>query len=141
MTEPVESLAPWAHPKAQEWIKLVLEKSELLGVFEQIVLDENQLLRMSEIRFLGMVALLLGHPQIWPEHRRARFVDCATRLHRLARQAQQEDPSLGKSFEPRSAKVVAEDWHVEVEMLRRRGGISKRVVPLQMPHSWKRFWN
>jgi hypothetical protein len=141
MSETLEGLAPWAHPKAQEWIKLILDKSELINAFEEIVTDETRPLNLHEVRVFGMLAALLGHPQIWPENRRANFVRCAMRLHSVARQFQQDDPAFGKSFEPKAAKLIAEDWQVEVEMVRRRGGISKRVIPLKLPHTWKRFWN
>lgn len=141
MSDALESLSPWAHPKAQEWIELILEKSDLLNAFQQTVMDESRTPNVHEIRVYEMLATLLGHPQIWPENRRQDFIRCATRLHFVARQAQQDDPGFGKSFEPKAAKLIAEDWQVEVELVRRRGGISKRVVPLKLPLTWKRFWN
>lgn len=141
MSENPETLAPWAHPKAQEWIKLVLEKSELINEFEKAVLGAQQDLPLHDIRLLSMLAVLLGHPQIWPEERRASFVECANRLNQAARALRERDPLFAKSFEPKAAKLIDEDLQVEIEMLRRRGGLSRRINPLQLPHSWKRFWN
>jgi hypothetical protein len=141
METPDESLAPWAHPKAQEWLTLILRKSDLVDSLAALIESPAEPLDMGQQRVLTMLLVVLGHPGVWPEEKRELFTRCATRLHSYARQTREEAKLNLKAVEQKTATVVNADWDVELEMLRRRGGISKRVNALALPATWKRFWN
>ncbi len=141
METPDESLAPWAHPKAQEWLALILRKSDLLDSLAAVIESPTEPLGMGQQRLMAMLLIVLGHPGLWPEEKQEVLKVCASRLHSLARQTREEAKLNLKSIDQKAATVVNADWDVELEMLRRRSGISKRVNKLTLPVSWKRFWN
>ncbi len=136
-----ESLAPWAHPKAQEWLTLILRKSDLVDSLAALIENPAESLDMGQQRVLTMLLVVLGHPGIWPAEKQELFARCAARLHSYARQTRDEAKLNLKAVDQKAAMVVNADWDVELEMLRRRGGISKRVNALSLPATWKRFWN
>lgn len=141
METPDESLAPWAHPKAQEWLALILRRSNLVDSLAALIENPTEPLGMEQQRVLTMLLVVLGHPGLWPEEKRELFARCATRLQSYAKQTREEVKLNLKSVEQKTAAVVNADWDVELEMLRRRSGISKRINALSLPATWKRFWN
>ncbi|MEQ1904446.1 MAG: hypothetical protein ABL888_09695, partial [Pirellulaceae bacterium] len=110
METPDECLAPWAHPKAQEWLSLILRKSDLVDSLAALIENPTDPLDMGQQRVLTMLLVVLGHPGLWPEEKRELFTRCASRLHSCARQNREEAKLNLKAVEQKVATVVNADW-------------------------------
>lgn len=137
---PTNSLSPWAHPKAQEWLVTIFEKSGLLNELENWAFANDQVMDFEHQRLLASLLLILGHPEIWPSTERDRLENMVKGLVEANRiRVLQKPPQLSLEESQRAAALKTE-WDVELEMLRRRVGVSRKVNKLEKPRSWCRFW-
>ena len=135
-------LAPWAHPKAIHWYETLFERSGLLYSLRVMLDDETQNLTCNQLRSTVALLYLLSIEGIWPAEERPLLTKLTLRIHTLAKKIQIETGSkpLTVSQHQQAIHAQAQLEH-ELEMLRRRVGISNRKTPLKRPPDWQRVWN
>jgi hypothetical protein len=133
--------APWKHPKAQRWLEILFEKSDLIVELETWVFRDSKEYTAEQIRLITVLLVILGHPGIWPEDQRERYQKLAARLHTLSKEFRAERKSAISVAEHKRLEAIHQQWELETEMLRRRADLSKRTTKLELPESWVRFWN
>jgi hypothetical protein len=134
-------LSPWAHPKAKRWFHELIEDNMFALAIDDEISKSEQQKEFDSVRAILAITLLLGRDGIWPENRK-------TVLRAVARTA----AKISKSDAPRESNqpmTVAEHQanaahdeaiRQELEMLRRRLGMSNRKSALQPPASWGNLW-
>ena len=135
------TMAPWEHPKTQEWFETIFDRSGvLLRLSEEVYRDASQI-ELPQIRLFASLLILLGRDGIWPASQKSELVKMAERLSDLLRE-KLKVPQTAMTLEEHKlqGQLVAEAEH-EVELLRRMVGISRRLNKLGQPASWKGFWN
>ena len=143
--EPNE-LSPWAHTKAQRWFETLLERSGFINEIEDMVnLDEDHM-DLSHGRMMLALLNLLGRPGIWPESKKRVLQRSVSRITRLGAQSKDATINVGKKQQPltidehkrkTAAQKAIQD---ELEILRRRAGMSNRKSKLNAPVTWTNFW-
>ncbi len=135
-------LSPWAHPKAQHWFDTLFERSGLLLNLREALEDDRAELTCNQLRAIVALLYMLGIEGIWPAGQEPLLQRMTMRIHSLAQRLQTQAAD-GK-------KTVAEHQHAiharqqldhELELLRRKAGISRRVTELKAPPDWQRIWN
>jgi hypothetical protein len=135
-------LAPWAHPKAQHWFDTLFERSGLLLNLREALEDDRAELTCNQLRSIVALLYMLSIEGIWPAGQESLLQRMTMRIHSLSQRLQAQ-AAKGK-------KTVAEHQHAihdrqqldhELELLRRKAGISRRVTELKAPPDWQRIWN
>ena len=138
-------LSPWAHIKAQRWFETLLERSGFINEIEDTVNLDADHMELSHGRMMLALLILLGRPGIWPEEKKRVLQRAVSRVSKMANEAE------GKSAPTAKQKPLTIDQHKrktaaqkaiqdELEILRRRAGMSNRKSKLPPPVSWKHFW-
>lgn len=134
-------LAPWAHPRAQQWFEQLFEQSGLVMRLRDAVENTEQPISADEARLLMVIVTVLGREGIWPSNQRSELQRLTMKLGRLAKKTESENGTKPLSLdEHRRRKAIAEEVELELEFLRRISGISKRVSEINTPKSWGKFW-
>lgn len=135
------TIAPWSHPKAQEWFATIFDRSGALLRLQDEVFNHGEDLGVPQIRLFASLLILLGRDGIWPAHERGTLVKLAERLSELLREKLKAPRGAMTMDEHQTyGQMIAEAEH-EVELLRRSVGVSRRLNKLGMPSSWLGFWN
>lgn len=139
-------LSPWAHPKAQRWFATLLERSGFINEVEDTVNLTDDHLELAHCRMLLALLILLGRPGIWPEDKNRVLQRAASKINNIAKKSQVIQPTSKKakplSIEQHKRNSVSRTAiQVELELLRRRAGISNRKSKLPMPSTWGKFWS
>lgn len=135
------AIAPWVHPKTQEWFETIFDRSGvLLQLSEEVFRDASQI-DLHQIRLFASLLILLGREGIWPATQKNELIKMAERLSELLKE-KLKAPRTAMTMEEHKLRgqLVAEAEH-EVELLRRQAGISRRLNKLGQPASWQGFWN
>lgn len=142
MSEPVNinEFSPWAHPKAQAWFEMVFERSGLIEMLVGAVESKQDPLTMPQQRLVACLCMLLGRPGIWPSNQNAAFQKIVLALLRNRRMGTGDGGRPVTMTEHRSRLAFQENYEIELESLRRRVGLSKKINRLDKPRAWERFW-
>lgn len=140
MAEP-DDLSPWIHPKSQNWFGALFRKSNLAMALEDEIRKPADQLTPPVMRMIVAFAVLLGRPEIWPENER----DVLTEILNKAKEYSQRLPTTatGKPLslaEHQAHTQTNSEFVQEIELLRRRLGVSVRKTPISAPKSWEPFW-
>lgn len=135
-------LAPWAHPKAQHWFDTLFERSGLLLSLRESLEDDRAGLTCNQLRAIVALLYMLSIEGIWPAGQQALFQRMTMRIHSLAQKLQGQS-AVGKKTvaEHQQAIHSRQQLDHELELLRRKAGISRRVTELKAPPDWQRVWN
>lgn len=134
-------LSPWVHPKAKNWFYALFRKSNLAIALEDELRKPEEQLTPAIMRMILAFGVLLGRPEIWPENER----DILEAIVDKAKQVSQNPPksASGKPLtlaEHQTYSHTTAELAYEIELLRRRLGISNRKTPVGTPKSWEPFW-
>ena len=141
----LNDLSPWAHPKAQRWFESLLERSGFVSEVEDVVQLDQDHFELPHARMLLALLILLGRPGIWPEDKQRVLQRAASRIAKAAEQ-DSGGVSVGKKAKPvtldqhKRNTVAKKSIEAELEMLRRRAGMSNRKSKLPPPPTWTNFW-
>ncbi len=147
MTQPDDSQdsatidwSPWKHPKAKRWFEELLEETHLPLMMEHAVDKADNSLSEGETRLMVALGIMLGHDGIWPAQRDMILRTIVRQGDIVAkRTAAKKEGPISLSQHQEQAKQHDQLVH-EVEMLRRRIGMSNRKTP-QKPPAWGKFWS
>lgn len=132
--------SPWKHPKAQRWFKELLEETHLPLMIEDALEKPDAELSRGESRLFLSLMIMLGRKGIWPENRESLFRTVIRKtVIVMTRKQGRSDKPLTLSEHKVHAKVNSA-MDGELEILRRRIGMSNRKTALSPPKSWGRFW-
>lgn len=135
------TIAPWAHPKAHEWFETIFDRSGvLLRLSEEVYRDSNQI-DLPQIRLFTSLLILLGREGIWPASQQNELVKMAERLSELLKEKLKAPREAMTMDEHKLRGQMVAEAELEVELLRRMVGLSRRLNKLGQPTSWKNFWN
>ncbi|MEM7456594.1 MAG: hypothetical protein AAF456_19775 [Planctomycetota bacterium] len=146
MTE-TSDLSPFAHPKAQRYFATLLERSGFVAEVEEILQLDDDILELSHTRLLSAILLFIGRPGIWPDEQKRVLARAASRLSRQSKQIQESGNQPKKKRKPltlsqhQRLSELEETIKVELELLRRRAGVSNRVSKIAQPESWGKLWS
>lgn len=134
-------LSPWVHPKSQSWFQALFRKSNLAMGLEDELRRPDEQLTPAIMRMILAFAVLLGRPEIWPENER----DVLTTILNKARECSKKPPNsaTGKPLtlaEHQTHSYNTAELTYEIELLRRRLGVSVRKTEMVAPKSWEPFW-
>lgn len=137
----LNDLSPWVHPKAQQWYFALFRKTNLAMALDDELKRPEAQLTPAIMRMILAFAVLLGRPEIWPENER----DVLTAIMIKAKEYSQKPPRSpsGKPLtllEHQSYVQTTTELAYEVELLRRRLGVSVRKTAVGTPKSWEPFW-
>ena len=136
-------IAPWSHHNARQWFEALLSKSRFIDHVETVCEKRDSGLDIPRARVFASVLIMLGRPGIWPD-KHADLLHSVTK--KLDRVLKNPAPNV-KSKTPLSLDehrirgLHSQAFEFELEMLKRRTGISVRKSVLRKPPSWKMFWN
>ena len=135
------SISPWSHPKAQEWFETIFDRSGALLSLSDEVFRHGHEFDVPQIRMFASLLLVLGREGVWPSGNHHDLVKLAERLSELFKQ-NQKDPHQPMTVEAHrlNGQMMAEAEQ-ELELLRRVAGLSRRINKLEIPASWRGFWN
>ena len=132
--------SPWTHPKAKRWFEELMEQTHLPLMMEHAVDKPDDTLNEGETRLMVALALLLGRPGIWPAQRDAILRTVVRKGNVVAsREAGSKAGAMSLAEHKNRAQQHA-NLIQEVEMLRRRIGMSNRVTEIEPP-KWGKFWS
>lgn len=136
-------LAPWAHPKAQQWYSQLLNKSGLIDhVFQFNEIPDSQL-DVAQVRLMNGILMLLARPGVWPERDAFILKTTAEKISRFLEKASRAEPGNQplsiKEHQQRQQEQQA--LKAEMAVLNGRLALSKSQKPGRQPIAWKRFWN
>ncbi len=132
--------SPWKHPKAKRWFEELLEESHLPLMMEHAVDKADDSLNEGETRLMVALAILLGREGVWPAQRDSILRTIVRQGDVVAqRTTKSKDGPLSLSEHKAQSKQHDHLVH-EVEVLRRRIGMSNRTTP-QKPPAWGKFWS
>ena len=132
--------SPWKHPKAKRWFEELLEETHLPLMMEHAVDKPDDSLSEGETRLIVALALMLGRDGIWPAQRDKLLRSIVRKGDVVAsRTAERKDKPVSLA-ELKSKAAQHENLLQEVEMLRRRIGLSNRKTELKPP-AWGKFWS
>jgi len=144
MAEPNESKvvdwSPWKHPKAKRWFEELLEGTHLPLMMEHAVDKADDTLTKGETRLIVALALMLGREGIWPAQRDRLLRTIVRKGDVVANRSSGKKDGPMSLAELRSKSTQHESLVQEVEMLRRRIGMSNRKTKLNPP-AWGKFWS
>ena len=134
-------LSPWAHPKAQAWFSALIRRTHFPMTLENEMSQPDSQLTLNHLRMMLAFIILLGRKEIWPENER----DLLKKVLNKVRDRIKQPPSQisGKPLsvaEHQEFNKVLEALKEEIEIVRRRVGISVRKTELNTPASWGKFW-
>ncbi len=132
--------SPWAHPKSQAWFEMVFERSGLIEMLAAAVDSPHDPLTLPQQRLVASLCMILGRPGIWPSNQNATFQKIVIGLLRNRRLGTGDVSRPVTMAEHRKRLAFNENYEIELESLRRRIGLSKKVNRLQQPRAWERFW-
>ena len=139
-------LAPWAHPKAKKWFATLIERSGFANQIEDTLQLNDDQWELAHGRIILAMLIIMGRPGIWPDDKARVLQRTASKINALSKLAGNSAPA-NKSSKPltieqhqrnSSANAAIND---ELELLRRRAGMSNRKSPMQQPKTWGRFWD
>lgn len=139
MDEPRDGLAPWAHPKAQEWFEAIFRRSGLIENIENLLHRHAKELTIERLRALVSILLLLGRPGVWPSDQILQLRQIVQSLIRL----RTEVASTRKAQTIEGHQLthqLLQHLDEELELLRRQTGVSRRVGSSSRPQTWNKFW-
>lgn len=147
MSEDSKDLSPWAHPKAQKWFETLLERSGFINEVEDNLQHDEDLFELSHGRMLLALLILLGREGIWPESKKRVLQRAASKINAAANRSDESSDTKRKKTSPltvdehRRKSAAKAAISAELELLRRRAGMSnlKRTVP--QPNTWNEFWS
>lgn len=135
-------LAPWAHPKAQHWFDTLLERSGLLLSLREALEDPRGELTCNQLRSMIFLLYTLSIEGVWPAGQEPLLQRLTMRIHSLAQRIQSLPHKGHQTIAAHQAAIHdRQQLEQELELLRRKAGISKRVTPLKLPPDWQRIWN
>ena len=132
--------SPWKHPKAKRWFEELLEETHLPLMMEHAVDTPDDLLDEGETRLMVALALLLGRDGIWPSQRDSILRTVARKGDVVARRETGSKAGAMSLAEHKNRAQQNANLTQEVEMLRRRIGMSNRVTEIEPPE-WGKFWS
>ncbi len=134
-------LSPWVHPKAQSWFHALFRKSNLALALEDELRKPEEQLTPAIMRMILAFAVLLGRPEIWPENERVVLTAIMNKARKYSRQPPKSASGRPLTLaEHQTYTNATAELAYEVELLRRRLGISVRTTPVSTPKSWEPFW-
>ena len=132
--------SPWKHPKAKRWFEELLEETHLPLMMEHAVDQADDSLNEGETRLMVALALLLGREGIWPGKRDVLLRTIVRKGDALVnRKASRSDVPMSLT-ELKFKSTQHDNLVQEVELLRRRVGMSNRTTRLDPP-AWGDFWS
>ena len=132
--------SPWKHPKARRWFEELLEKTHLPLMMEHAVDEADDVLVEGETHLMVALAILLGRDGIWPAARDS-ILRTIVRKGGVVSSRTASNSNGPLSLAEHQEQARQHDHLVdEVEMLRRRIGMSNRKQALKPPE-WDRFWS
>ena len=138
--EEIVNLSPWMHPKAKRWFQELLEETHLPLMMEHAVDKPDDTLGEGETRLMVALALLLGRDGIWPAQRDLVLRTIVRKGNVVAtRSSERKEGPISLSQHRDQASRHQQMIH-EVEMLRRRIGMSNRRAAMDPP-AWGKFWS
>lgn len=141
MSSNATDLAPWKHPKAQAWFRALFRRTNLPLALENELRQPDDQLSLPRLRMMLALVLLLGRDEIWPKHERDILKAV---LKRIRKRIQMPLTSVtGKPLsvaEHQEHNRVIKALEQEIELVRRRLGISFRKTPMKTPDTWGKFW-
>jgi len=132
--------SPWTHPKARRWFEELLEETQLPLMMEHTVDKADDSLNEGETRLMVALAILLGRDGIWPAQRDLILRTLARRGDVVSRRTAQNKNGPISLAQHKEQADQHEHLVQEVEMLRRRIGMSNRKTPMNPP-AWGKFWS
>lgn len=139
MADSSTGLAPWSHPKAQEWYEAIFKRSGLVENIENFVARHAKELTVERFRALVAILILVGRPGIWPADKVSQLRQIVQTLIRLR----------AELAATRKAQTIEGHQHThrllqhldqELDVLRRQTGVSRRIVSSGRPSTWSKFW-
>jgi hypothetical protein len=131
--------SPWTHPKAKRWFTDLLEQTHLPIMMEHAIDGPDDLLDEGLTRLIVALGLLLGREGIWPEQRDLLLRTIVRKGDLVSRRSNKSEGPISLA-QHKSHGLKREQLIQEVEMLRRRIGMSNRRNQLDPP-SWGGFWS
>lgn len=132
--------SPWRHPKAKRWFEELLEETHLPLMMEHAVDKPDDNLSEGETRLMVALGLLLGRDGIWPAQRDMILRTIVRKGNVVATRATERKEGPISLSEHRNQSTKHQQLIHEVEMLRRRIGMSNRRTQ-QDPPTWGKFWS
>ena len=134
-------LSPWVHPKAKNWFSALFRKTNLAIALEDELRRPDEQMTPAIMRMILAFGVLLGRPEIWPENER----DVLTAIMDKAKDYSTKSPTsaTGKPLtlaEHQTYSQSTAELAYEIELLRRKLGVSVRKTPVSTPKSWEPFW-
>ncbi len=134
-------LSPWAHPKARAWFSALFRRTSLPMAIEDELRKPVDQLNIEIIRTAMTFAVLLSRPEIWPQKDRDLLESIVAKAKEFC--ARPPKSAHGKALtiaeHKTHSKAVAEITH-DIELVRRRLGVSVRKSKMSGPKSWEPFW-
>lgn len=132
--------APWTHPKAKRWFTDLLEQTHLPLMMEHAIDMPDGSLDEGQTRFIVAMALLFGREGMWPEQRDLILRTIVRKGNVVATRATSRTDGPVSLSEHKTQSLKHEQLAQEVEILRRRIGMSNRRNQLNPP-AWGKFWS
>jgi len=134
-------LSPWAHPKAKAWFRALFRRTSLPLALEDELKKPEEQLNIEIVRTLMTFAVLLSRPEIWPkrDHDVLEFIVAKAKefCDRPAKSSTGKPLTIAEH--KAHSRAVAEITH-DIELVRRRLGLSVRKSKIHGPASWEPFW-
>ncbi|QEG23109.1 hypothetical protein [Mariniblastus fucicola] len=132
--------SPWKHPKAKRWFEELLEETHLPLMMEHAVDKPDDSLDEGETRLMVALAILFGRDGVWPAQRDSILRTIVRKGNVVANRA--ATPKDGPMSLAQHKEQAKQHDHLvdEVEILRRRIGMSNRKTPMPPP-AWGKFWS
>ncbi len=120
-----------------------MDKSGLVDHVATISEANDDWLDIPQARIMTSILIMLGRPGIWPEKHVDLIRTVAEKFDRLSKNiAPNSHASRPLSMEEhRVRNLYLKAIEAELEIIKRRTGISIRKTTLRKPPTWKQFWN
>jgi hypothetical protein len=134
-------LSPFVHPKAQKWFRALLQRTSLPMALEDELRRPDDQLNLEIVRMILAFAVLLGRPGIWPENENDVLKFIVKRANEFSKMSASSTTGTALTLAEHQAhtKTISELTQ-EMELVRRRLGISVRKTKISTPRSWAPFW-
>lgn len=132
--------SPWMHPKAKRWFEELLEQTHLPLMMEHAVDKADDSLSKGRTRLIVALALMLGREGIWPAQRDTLLRAIVRKGDVVANRVAERKDGPVTLAELKTKSTQRDNLAHEVEMLRRRIGMSNRNTMLDPP-AWGDFWS
>ena len=132
--------SPWKHPKAKRWFEELLEETHLPLMMEHAVDKPDDSLSEGETRLMVALALMLGRDGIWPAQRDTLLRSIVRKGDVVANRVSGRKDGPISLAELKTKSTQHDNLVQEVELLRRRVGMSNRKTELDPP-AWGKFWS